>query len=99
MRQRVVKSLIKTLQHYPGSCCILTIASSDENWAHGFIEKLFEESQKYQFKILQNVIYWLQEHGFFGKRIQEKRAQRKIIHNRLRLVLSIRGKVIQNKLL
>ena len=86
MTQMVVKSLIKTLENYPGSCCILTIASSDADWAHGLIEKLFEEAQKYQFKILQTFTYWLQEHGFFGKRIQEKRVQRKIIHNRLRHV-------------
>ena len=90
MTQAVVKSLIKILQNYPGSCCILTIASSDDNWARNYIEKLFEEAETYQFKLFQNLIYWLQEHGFFGKRVQEKRVLRKIIHNRLRHVFNKR---------
>ena len=69
---------------YPGSCCILTIASSDDRWAHSFIEKVVEEAETYRFKLLQNLIHWLQEQGFFGKRIQDIRNQIKLVHNRLR---------------
>ena len=79
------KSLVKTLQIYPGSYCLLTIVSSDEIWAHSFIEKALEEAKTYKFKLLQNLIHWLQEKGLFGRRFQEIRSQRKIIHNRLRI--------------
>ena len=89
MKKSTLKSLIKTLQIYPGSCCILTSASSDDGWAHSVIEKAIEEARIYRFKLLQNLIHWLQEQGFFGKRIQVLRNQRKMIHNRLRKVFII----------
>ena len=99
MTETAVKSLAKTLQNYPGSYCILTVASSDENWARCYIEKLLEEAETYPFHALQNLIHWLQEQGFFGKRIQEKRFQRKIIHNRLRHGFAITDRILLNKLL
>ena len=79
---------MKTLQINPGSYCILTIASSDDYWAHSFIQRALEDSKTYRFKLLQNLIHWLQEQGFFGKLIQEIRSQRKIIHNRLRNIFN-----------
>ena len=69
---------------HPGSCFILTVGSSDENWANDLIRKSLEEAKTYHFKLIQVLAHYLQEKGFFGNRIRQIRIQKRKINNRLR---------------